>query len=590
VLVVVARLDRGGLLASPVSGTLYEGRAARTHSTFTPLTYASGKTLRSEYRDLDGLKQIIEQLPGLPVTLNHPSALIREGGKPKIIGKVVGARLENDHAVASIMIFGDDGSAEIIDGMHELSLGYSCAVDDNGFQRSIESDHLAVVPKARCVTCQVKMDAWTSTDTDCQDCMNTDAQRCAFQSGVEPGCTNAQADAKAGGQADAKAAAEHEHDCGCDSAPDGRVPCAGKDHAVISSVMAEAKQDATLNAAERHHLPGSMFAIPGREGMPLEDAGHVKDAMARFGQEHWKGPAERKAAYHHIIARAHQLGIDPSGFEKKHAGKLDDDEDTMDEGTEHTIPVAPLKRTAEMRDMTLSAKKADDSSIPIPSYPGMDDDDPNVLKIKTTLDAAMLQLAAVTTRADAAEKALEVALTAQKAAEIVAREATKNEKLLQTRVDSADADIKAAKDASDAAIAAAELAKKTHMDAAFTAQVVAKVEVLKNAEVILGIKDKDGKPFDHLKKSDRDLKIEIARHVDGADSVLDTDSDDAVDAFYRGALKRHSGAKASKNGAFVAIEQMRSDTNTLNLSASDRERAAKAAMNAQAETAWLRSK
>ena len=346
--------------------------------------------------------------------------------------------------------------------------------------------------------------------------------------------------------------------------------------------MSDAKLDAKLNAAERHHLPGSMFAIPGREGMPLEDAGHVKDAMARFGQEHWKGPAEKHAAYHHIIARAHQLGIDPAGFEKKHAGKLDDDDESMDDDedtmdADKTIPVAPLKRTAEMRDMTLSAPKADD-------------DDPNVLSIKTTLDAAMIQLAAATARADSAEKALETALTAQKAAEIVAREATKDMKNLQTRVDSADADIKAAKDASEAAVTAAELAKKTHMDAAFAAQVTAKVEILKNAEIILGTKDKDGQAFDHLKKSDRDLKIEIARHVDGADSVLDTDTDDAVDAFYRGALKRHTGAKASKNGAFVAIEQMRSDTNTMNLSASDRERAAKAAMNAQAETAWLRSK
>jgi phage I-like protein len=60
---------------------------------------------------------------------------------------------------------------------------------------------------------------------------------------------------------------------------------------------------------------------PSEWKFPLQDAGHVRDAMARFNQSK-DIPAEAKAALKRkIIERAHKFGIDTSNFEKEYASE-----------------------------------------------------------------------------------------------------------------------------------------------------------------------------------------------------------------------------------------------------------------------------
>ncbi len=158
------RQDRGGL-AAPVSATIFEGRVARLHAPHDPLDYATGP----EYRDAAELGRIVEQLEGIPVTLSHPPGLLRHGVEGKVIGRVVGGRLDGDFAVAQILISDSEGQQAIEDGILELSLGYQCKLDEQRYQREITLDHLALVPAARCGTlCSLRADAQAGTSCKCR--------------------------------------------------------------------------------------------------------------------------------------------------------------------------------------------------------------------------------------------------------------------------------------------------------------------------------------------------------------------------------------------------------------------------------------
>src|SRR5688572_14735494 len=90
------RTDRGSVLARPtrtVEGTVFEGRVARTGDHNYPWGV--------ERRDQVELEKIVRQLTGAPVTLTHPQGMIRAGARAKVIGRVLSARVDGDHAVAS---------------------------------------------------------------------------------------------------------------------------------------------------------------------------------------------------------------------------------------------------------------------------------------------------------------------------------------------------------------------------------------------------------------------------------------------------------------------------------------------------------
>ena len=138
-------------LAPAKQALIYEGWIARAHSREFPLEYPTGP----EYRDVSELKAVVDQAPGIPVTLLHPPGLLRHGAVGKIVGRVQEAWLDNDHVVAKILVEDPEAWAAVDEGVYELSLGYQCQLDELRFQHNLSLDHLAIVPAGRCRTCEL---------------------------------------------------------------------------------------------------------------------------------------------------------------------------------------------------------------------------------------------------------------------------------------------------------------------------------------------------------------------------------------------------------------------------------------------------
>ena len=74
---------------------------------------------------------------------------------------------------------------------------------------------------------------------------------------------------------------------------------------------------ATLGAKERAQLPDSAFAYidsSGRRRLPIHDASHVRNALARFGQVGFEDDAARDRARARLLKAAKKHGIMPIGF------------------------------------------------------------------------------------------------------------------------------------------------------------------------------------------------------------------------------------------------------------------------------------
>ncbi|HET9015447.1 MAG TPA: DUF6582 domain-containing protein [Thermomicrobiaceae bacterium] len=67
---------------------------------------------------------------------------------------------------------------------------------------------------------------------------------------------------------------------------------------------------ARLSEKERDDLPDSAFAFPKERKEPLVDAGHVRDAVARFDQVEGVDNRERDAAWGRIQRAAQEHGVD----------------------------------------------------------------------------------------------------------------------------------------------------------------------------------------------------------------------------------------------------------------------------------------
>lgn len=172
-------------LAPPVTIRIYEGRVARIHRDGDPLRYSWG----DEYRDDEGLDQIVEQLVGKPVTLLHPEGFVSQGSPAKVVGKIIAARRDGDYAVAKFEITDEEGYRAIQDGTRELSLGYAARRDEKGYQRDIRIDHLAIVPKARCgATCALRADE--HSECTCENAVLESRQEPVQEPQVECPCKN----------------------------------------------------------------------------------------------------------------------------------------------------------------------------------------------------------------------------------------------------------------------------------------------------------------------------------------------------------------------------------------------------------------
>jgi class 3 adenylate cyclase len=74
---------------------------------------------------------------------------------------------------------------------------------------------------------------------------------------------------------------------------------------------------ARLGAKERAQLPDSAFAYidsSGKRRLPIHDAPHVRNALARFSQVHFEDEAARDRARSRLLRAAKKHGIMPIGF------------------------------------------------------------------------------------------------------------------------------------------------------------------------------------------------------------------------------------------------------------------------------------
>ncbi len=437
--------DRAGL-AAPISARLYEGRVARLHPDGDPLRYIWGE----EYRDADGLREIADQLQtSKPFTLLHPNEFIARGGRADVVGQIVSARIDGPFVVARILITDARAIAAIDAGMHELSLGYTSRLDEKSRQRDIQIDHVALVPRARCgASCALR--------TDNSDCVGVSA-------------------------------------------------CACNVYAMrynTAEMAISPNSDAELTTAARHELPPHMFAAVESKSLPLEDESHVQNAMARFNQTDFKGPGERKAAYHHIIARAHQLGMDPGGFEKKYSGKLD-----------QGIHMEELQKK---------------------------------------LGEALADAASQKVRADQLDGELRTARASLTTAEVTATNAQAALATEKKLTEAAQGAATQAKADADIAIAKAKVDAQDAMSGA----VAARVQLLTEVNAVLGLKDAKGQPVDRTSLDDQSLRLAVIKHVDNLEFSHDKDPV-FVQGVYAGSLARAASASASRVSVREATQAVR---------------------------------
>jgi hypothetical protein len=76
-----------------------------------------------------------------------------------------------------------------------------------------------------------------------------------------------------------------------------------------------------LSADERDQLDEGQFAFPKERKEPLENASHVRNAIARFNQVKGVSDAERDAAWQRIKAAATKYDVEVSETSWREIGK-----------------------------------------------------------------------------------------------------------------------------------------------------------------------------------------------------------------------------------------------------------------------------
>jgi hypothetical protein len=67
---------------------------------------------------------------------------------------------------------------------------------------------------------------------------------------------------------------------------------------------------ATITTRKRDSMPARRFAFPKERKEPLNDASHVRNAIARFNQVEGVSESERAAAWRRIKAAAKKFGVE----------------------------------------------------------------------------------------------------------------------------------------------------------------------------------------------------------------------------------------------------------------------------------------
>jgi len=74
--------------------------------------------------------------------------------------------------------------------------------------------------------------------------------------------------------------------------------------------MTAKKQSGELDAEDRNSLPDSAYAFPNKRKEPLNDASHVRNAIARFNQVEDVTDAERREAFERIKRAAKRFDVE----------------------------------------------------------------------------------------------------------------------------------------------------------------------------------------------------------------------------------------------------------------------------------------
>ncbi len=75
-----------------------------------------------------------------------------------------------------------------------------------------------------------------------------------------------------------------------------------------------------LSSDDRKHIDDSKYAFPGQRKEPLNDASHVRNAIARFDQVKDASDSEREEAFHRIKAAAKKFGVEMTETSWKQLG------------------------------------------------------------------------------------------------------------------------------------------------------------------------------------------------------------------------------------------------------------------------------
>jgi hypothetical protein len=75
-----------------------------------------------------------------------------------------------------------------------------------------------------------------------------------------------------------------------------------------------------LSTEDRKEIKDSTYAFPDQRKEPLNDASHVRNAIARFDQVKDVSDKEREEAFHHIKAAAKRFGVEMTETNWKQLG------------------------------------------------------------------------------------------------------------------------------------------------------------------------------------------------------------------------------------------------------------------------------
>ena len=75
-----------------------------------------------------------------------------------------------------------------------------------------------------------------------------------------------------------------------------------------------------LSTDERKHMSDATYAFPKQRKEPLNDASHVRNAIARFDQVKGVSDEEREEAFHNIKAAAKRHGVEMTETSWKQLG------------------------------------------------------------------------------------------------------------------------------------------------------------------------------------------------------------------------------------------------------------------------------